>query len=83
MHVVQRLFILERVHTGPKAVVFVGHQLAVLNEPLKRPFHQLRLVVQIVEYFLLENVVAAVDSNIGALNIFDRRDRAAVLTETK
>ena len=69
--VLKVLLFLERVHAGPIAVMRVGHQLAFVNEALKRLFNQLFPIVQVVENFLPQDHVPTVDSCTGLGNVRD------------
>src|SRR5262249_53265556 len=57
------LAILEGAHRHPEAVVLVGHEPALGDEPLERLAHQLLAVAEVVEDLGPEDEEAAVDAD--------------------
>ena len=48
-HVLEQLLVPERVHGAEEAVVAIGDELALLDQPLERLDHQLLALVDVVE----------------------------------
>src|SRR5882762_3709744 len=64
VHLVQLLFVLERIHRRVKAFILVGAQLSFANEASEGLQDQLLSVMDVLENLLLEDEIPAVDSNV-------------------
>src|SRR6187549_50131 len=60
-HLVEVGALLEGVHAGPEAVIRIGVQLALLDEPAERLLHQFFAVLHVIEDAVLEDEEATVD----------------------
>src|SRR5262245_41698944 len=66
-HILQQLPVSQRVHRAPETVIFVGHEVPALNQTGEWLKHQLFTFSDVIEDFIAENKVAAVDPNLGFL----------------
>src|SRR3972149_4582279 len=64
-HVIQKLFVLERVHACPESFVLERYQLFFLYESLKRLVYQFLAVSDMSENFPSEHEEAPVHPNVG------------------
>src|ERR1044071_5359114 len=65
------LFFLECIHTGPKAVIGIGHELPCSDQPVERLFDQVLTLFDVIKDFTAEDKVTAVDHVAGPCNVLD------------
>ena len=72
------LLVLEGVHTRPETVVGIPDQLLLSDQSFERLENELFLLTDVVENLLLENEVAAVDSDAAVIDGMNSVDQIAV-----
>ena len=66
-HIFEHLFVLQRIHRAPEALMLERQELVVLDQPPEGFFDQLLAIAQIVEDLRAKDKEAAVDPEVGIL----------------
>jgi hypothetical protein len=69
MQILEVLFVLECIHAGPEAVMQVGDQLALLNQPMERLVHQILTLLDVVKDLPPKNKVTAINNAARSSNM--------------
>src|SRR5262249_42025072 len=66
-HILQQLPVSQRIHRSPETLILVGHEVPAFDQTIEWLEHQLFTFSYVIEDFVAENEVAAVDPNLGFL----------------
>src|SRR6185503_2438047 len=83
MHIVERLLLLERVHTRPEPVVAVRDQLLLADQALEGLIDELFAVLDVIENLTLEGKKAAIDPEICAAHVTNVTDERVVVQRNR
>src|SRR5579859_338946 len=76
VQLLELLLVLERVHWPVETLVTVGAELVGLDKPVKRLGDEFFSILEVVEDLLAEDIVAAIDADLCALDVGNVGHRA-------
>ncbi len=78
-HLLKHLSVPERVHGPPKSFVPVDHELSTVDEALEGLHDQFVPFLNVIKYFLAEDEIPAIDSDLGIVARAHSANNAALV----
>jgi hypothetical protein len=71
LEILEHIFLLESIHTGPKTVMLIAHQLTVMSNVFNGiTLPNSGISVDVIDYFAMQHEVSAIDPIFAKLRFF-------------